>query len=153
MSLHKLYINKELLVLLLIFLYFFDIGYKLLMPHILDIIYMKLPLHEQLHWFLINSGWITPIIKHMTSVSDYKVVIVGMVKDSQKSLPNVLYQMDILACSFKYTHFFILESNSNDKTPQIIKDWFVVCYCFSFIYVNIYRTKINDNQTKGQWIR
>eukprot|EP01084_Bolivina_argentea_P149371 260929_1 len=123
LSIHKLYVNKELVILTIIFIYFAYIGIESLIPHITDIMHMKLPLHEQLHLFLLNSGWITPTVEHMPSFSEYSVVLLGMVKDSEKSLPNLLYQLDILACAFKYAHFFVLESNSNDNTRQIIKDW------------------------------
>eukprot|EP01083_Nonionella_stella_P063532 165071_1 len=123
-SLCKLYQNKESIILLIIFLYFAGLGWTALIPHIADTIHMKLPFREQLHWLLLNAGWRTPYMTtDMNALSNYSVVILGLVKDSQKSLPNLLFQLKIFACSFKYAHFFVLESNSNDNTAQMIKDW------------------------------
>ena len=82
-------------ILVMIFVYLLNIEYEILIQHITDIMNMRLPFHEQLHWFLLNSGWRSAIIRDMSALSDYSVVIVGMVKDAEEALPNVLYQMKI----------------------------------------------------------
>ena len=117
--------KPEILLLLCLFLYLINIGFQRLMPHISDIRNMKVGWNEQLHWFLLNGGWRDPInnIYDMSQLEPYSVVIAGMVKDGEETLPTLLKQLDILACSFDYTHFFVLESNSEDNTRDIIHDW------------------------------
>eukprot|EP01083_Nonionella_stella_P041140 111563_1 len=51
------------------------------------------------------------------------MVIVGMVRDSERDIIATLQQLDEIACIFGKIVFIFYESNSKDNTPYILEDW------------------------------
>lgn len=51
------------------------------------------------------------------------VAIVGMIKDAEQTIGNLMKQLDQMSCMFGVSAIMIFESNSKDKTPQILQKW------------------------------
>ena len=51
------------------------------------------------------------------------IIIIGMVRDSEKDVIATLQQLDEISCLFNKIVFIFYESNSKDNTPHILKDW------------------------------
>ena len=51
------------------------------------------------------------------------IAIIGLVHDSESTLPHLLDTLHGLCCFFKHSVFIIYESNSVDKTPSILQKW------------------------------
>lgn len=94
-----------------------------LSPHIEDIRKMEMSWTDQLDLWLSNTGFISPPIEDLHDLSGYNIVIAGMVKDAEKTLPTLIGQLEIFSCAFDSAHIIILESNSGDHTRDIIKYW------------------------------
>ena len=128
----KIWSNIEIISVIIVILYLLRLFIIIYYPTWNDFMKLNIKSKEQIHWILMNMGLISPYytlnnyIKHTKitkNLNSYSVVIAGMVKNSEKTLPLLLNEMDILACFFDYTHFFVFESNSNDNTRNIIKEW------------------------------
>lgn len=51
------------------------------------------------------------------------IVIVGMIRNHDHTIEALLKQLDNLSCLFKTSAVLIYESNSNDNTPKLLKEW------------------------------
>lgn len=92
-------------------------------PHLFDIRNLDMNWTKQLHVWLMNSGFVQPMVTDLNLLSNFNVVFAGMVKDADKTLPHLIAQLEIFGCAFNSAHFFILESNSVDHTREIIREW------------------------------
>jgi len=115
--------RPELFLLKCLFLYYLWDAWEYIQPHLNDVRNLDMTWTDQTSLWLHNAAFTTPTIEDMNAFSGYHVAIAGMVKDAEKTLPNLLAQLEIFACSFDSAHFFILESNSKDHTREIIKEW------------------------------
>jgi len=78
---------------------------------------------DQAGLWLSNAGFTQPPIEDLNAFHGYNIAIAGMVKDAEKTLPTLIKQLEIFACAFDSAHIFVLESNSEDHTREIIKNW------------------------------
>jgi len=102
------------------------LGYLLkrtIRPRLLDVVKLDLALSQQSHLLLANMGIDSPEITDLHELKHYHIAIAGMVKNAEKSLPNLMRQIEMLSCAFNTTHIFVLESNSVDGTREIIRNW------------------------------
>merc|ERR1719203_956726 len=51
------------------------------------------------------------------------MVVIGMVRDSEKDIIATLQQLDEISCIFDQIVFIFYESNSKDNTPYVLEDW------------------------------
>jgi len=56
-------------------------------------------------------------------MGDKSVIFIGMLRDSQKTLPRILEQLNEITCVFNRTYFLFFESNSVDNTSNILMQW------------------------------
>lgn len=72
-----------------------------------------------------DQHYIVPPLTYskMPYYSDKSVIFVGMVSNAQSTIPRILEQLNEVACVFNNSFFLFFESNSRDKTPQILQDW------------------------------
>merc|ERR1719295_842660 len=54
------------------------------------------------------------------------MVVIGMVRDSEKDIIATLQQLDEISCLFDQIVFIFYESNSKDNTPYVLEDWNVM---------------------------
>ena len=54
---------------------------------------------------------------------DRKVVIAGLVRDCEKSLPNIISIIDRLRLNFVKSEVVIVENDSKDRSKEILFDW------------------------------
>ena len=54
---------------------------------------------------------------------DKTMVVIGMVRDSEKDIIATLQQLDEISCIFDKIVFIFYESNSKDNTPYVMEDW------------------------------
>ena len=59
----------------------------------------------------------------MDKFKESSICIVGMIRDSDHTLPALLNQLDNFSCLFKQSAVLIYESNSEDNTPKILNQW------------------------------
>ena len=59
----------------------------------------------------------------LTHYMDKSVIFMGMLHNSESTLPHILNQLNEISCLFKETHFLFFESNSIDNTTQILDQW------------------------------
>lgn len=57
---------------------------------------------------------------------DKTMVVIGMVRDSEKDIIATLQQLDEISCIFDKIVFIFYESNSKDNTPYVLEDWNVM---------------------------
>ena len=55
--------------------------------------------------------------------SEQSVIVTGMIHNSALTLPHLLSQLTELSCLFKHTFFLFFESNSDDNTTLILREW------------------------------
>merc|ERR1711897_35379 len=92
-------------------------------PHLIDLRHLEMSWTDQASLWLSNAGFTQPPIEDLNAFSGYNIAIAGMVKDAEKTLPNLIKSLEIFGCAFDSAHIFVLESNSNDHTREIIKNW------------------------------
>lgn len=63
------------------------------------------------------------ISKYSTFFKQKSIGIISMVKNSEKVMLNNLQILDRISELFNHTCIIILESNSSDLTPKILRDW------------------------------
>eukprot|EP00484_Ammonia_sp_Unknown_P012879 CAMPEP_0197069706 /NCGR_PEP_ID=MMETSP1384-20130603/195102_1 /TAXON_ID=29189 /ORGANISM="Ammonia sp." /LENGTH=73 /DNA_ID=CAMNT_0042507849 /DNA_START=16 /DNA_END=234 /DNA_ORIENTATION=- len=51
---------------------------------------------------------------------DKTMVVIGMVRDSEKDIIATLQQLDEITCIFDKIVFIFYESNSQDNTPHVL---------------------------------
>lgn len=54
------------------------------------------------------------------------MVVIGMVRDSEKDIIATLQQLDEISCLFDQIVYIFYESNSKDNTPYVLEDWNVM---------------------------
>src|SRR3990167_2485971 len=52
-----------------------------------------------------------------------KVIICGICKDVERATPYSIQNIETLGALFDDYRVFIYENNSNDKTPELLKEW------------------------------
>lgn len=115
--------KPELFILKLVFAYYLWLTYLYCEPHIVDLRNLDMSWTDQAELWLSNAGFTSPPIEDLRDLSGYHIVMAGMVKDAEKTLPTLMAQLETLACAFASAHIIILESNSDDHTRDIIREW------------------------------
>eukprot|EP01084_Bolivina_argentea_P121594 215486_1 len=59
------------------------------------------------------------------------IIIVGMIKNSERSIRSMLRSLDIIACNYYRSVIMIYESHSTDSTPEILKQWSLKNYSYN----------------------
>lgn len=71
------------------------------------------------------------------------MVVIGMVRDSEKDIIATLQQLDEISCLFDQIVFIFYESNSKDNTPYVLEDWNVMYLDGS--HCDLFRFNPNSN--------
>ena len=106
-----------------IFFYYLWVTWNYIQPHLDDLRNLDMTWTDQAELWLSNAGFTTPPIEDLHHFSGYNIAIAGMVKDAEKTLPTLMKQLEIFSCAFDSAHIFVLESNSEDHTREIVRNW------------------------------
>ena len=81
--------------------------------HLFENVPHECVMEQDCHLFISDS----PHFMHKT------MVVIGMVRDSEKDIIATLQQLDEVSCLFETIVFIFYESNSKDNTPFVLEDW------------------------------
>ena len=92
---------------------------------------MSTNLSMMLQDFLINAQLISPQRVNPSARQDKghdvmrasTVTFIGIARDQEKEMPNVLVQIEHLAKQFKASRAILVEAQSNDKTAAVLTQW------------------------------